>query len=464
MKKILYSAAALMFAFCTSVALSSCEDVPEPYNNPNASHGTITGGDDEDGDGDNTSVAKGTGTLEDPYNAVAANKYIATLAADTESDKDIYVKGKVVSISEAYSSNFGNASFYISEDGTTKNRFYVYRALYLGNQKYKDGQTALKEGDEVVICGKVVNYKGNTPETVQSKAYLYSLNGKTTADGSSTTTGVATGDGTLANPYNAVAANKLGESLADNASSDVVYIKGKVSSVKESYNSQYGNGTFYISDDGKTENQFYVYRALYLNNESYTDGKTNVQVGDDVVICGKITKYVSQYGTTIETVQKEAYLYSLKSNGGGSTGGGEEVIPGGFTVEASSFGFENATSVPSVTLSDGTVLTFDKGTNKNDPKYYTAGGGCIRMYPTNTMTVTSSKTIKQIVISCGSSSQGLGNASGNVSASNGTVAVDGSNLNITGINNKETIIKDISETTGIASQIYIKKLTIVYAE
>lgn len=463
MKKILYSAATLMFALCTSVALTSCEDVPEPYNNPNASHGTIADG-DEDADGDNTSVAKGSGTLEDPYNAIAANKYIATLPADTESDKDIYVKGKVVSISDAYNSNFGNASFYISEDGTSKNRFYVYRALYLGNQKYKDGQTALKEGDEVIICGKVVNYKGNTPETVQSKAYLYSLNGKTTADGSSTTTGVATGDGTLENPYNAVAANKLGESLADNASSGIVYIKGKVSSVKEAYNSQYGNGTFYISEDGKTENQFYVYRAMYLNNEAYTDGKANVQVGDDVVVCGKITKYVSTYGTTIETVQKEAYLYSLKSNGGGSTGGGDVVIPGGVTFEASSFGFGNGVAVPSVTLSDGTVLTFDNGGGRNTPTYYTAGGGCVRMYPSNTMTIKSSKTIKQIIIGCGSGSKGLGNASGDVKVSNGTIAVDGSNLNITGVNNKEIIVTDASTTTGIASQLYVKTLTFVYAE
>ena len=34
-------------------------------------------------------------------------------------------------------------------------------------------------GDEVVICGKLVNYKGNTPETVANKSYIYSLNGNT---------------------------------------------------------------------------------------------------------------------------------------------------------------------------------------------------------------------------------------------------------------------------------------------
>ena len=35
------------------------------------------------------------------------------------------------------------------------------------------------KGAEVIIYGKLMNYKGNTPETVSGKAYLYSLNGKT---------------------------------------------------------------------------------------------------------------------------------------------------------------------------------------------------------------------------------------------------------------------------------------------
>ena len=34
-------------------------------------------------------------------------------------------------------------------------------------------------GDDVIIYGKLMNYKGNTPETVANKSYLYSLNGKT---------------------------------------------------------------------------------------------------------------------------------------------------------------------------------------------------------------------------------------------------------------------------------------------
>ena len=51
------------------------------------------------------------------------------------------------------------------------------------NKPWVDGNTQIKVGDEVIICGKVVNYKGNTPETSSKKAYIYSLNGKTKEEG-----------------------------------------------------------------------------------------------------------------------------------------------------------------------------------------------------------------------------------------------------------------------------------------
>lgn len=37
------------------------------------------------------------------------------------------------------------------------------------------GQTDIKVGDEVIVCGKLMNYKNNTPETVSGGAYLFSL-------------------------------------------------------------------------------------------------------------------------------------------------------------------------------------------------------------------------------------------------------------------------------------------------
>lgn len=105
--------------------------------------------------------------------------------------------------------------------------------------------------------------------------------------------------------------------------------------MKEQYGTQFGNATFYISDDGKADNQFYVFRALYLNNEKYASGAT-LNPGDEVVVCGKVTNYM---GNTPETAQGKAYLVSLKSNGGGTSGGGDTG-----DTNAANGDFENWTS------------------------------------------------------------------------------------------------------------------------
>lgn len=104
---------------------------------------------------------------------IAAINYCKTLEAGVESDKEVYIKGKVVNIKEQFSTNFGNGSFYIADDETSE-KFYIFRSLYLGNKKWTASDPELKEGDEVVVCAKVMNYMGNTPETVANKTYLVS--------------------------------------------------------------------------------------------------------------------------------------------------------------------------------------------------------------------------------------------------------------------------------------------------
>ena len=193
------------------------------------------GGDTPSGD------AKGTGTLEDPFNSVAAATEALKLASGTVSDKPYYIKGKVSEIAKDKNGNvqnydygtYGNASFYVSDDGTTASQFYCYRVLYLGNKKWTEGAgDPLKVGDDVIVCAKLTNYNG-TPETQQNEGYLYSLNGKT--EGGSTgggdtgggTGGGDTGIGTYANPYT-VTSGIAAE--GDGAATKVqnVYIKGYI--------------------------------------------------------------------------------------------------------------------------------------------------------------------------------------------------------------------------------------------
>jgi hypothetical protein len=134
------------------------------------------------GGGDTPSGNAGT-TAANPFTPQQANAFVSGLPADQNTDKDYYIKGKIISISDnnQFNAKYGNCTFYISADGNeSADKFYVFRTLYLGNVKYTEG-TLPKAGDEVIICGKLVNYKGNTPETVANQSYIYSLNGSTSA-------------------------------------------------------------------------------------------------------------------------------------------------------------------------------------------------------------------------------------------------------------------------------------------
>lgn len=261
---------------------------------------------------------RGSGTLEDPYTVGGVLDYVKSLGADVESPQDVYIKGKISSVTEAYSSQFGNGTFVIKGESADET-FTVYRALYLGNKKWTDKDTQIKEGDDVIVCGKVIYFKGNTPETQQNKAYLYSLNGEVREAGSA---GTPAGEGTLDKPYNVAGVlNYINTLGADVESPSEVYISGEIAEVTEAYSSNFGNGTFTIKD-ADADAVFTVYRALYLGNQKYADGNTQIKVGDKVVVCGKVINYK---GNTPETQQNKAYLYSLNgTTAGGSSSGGEQ--------------------------------------------------------------------------------------------------------------------------------------------
>lgn len=125
--------------------------------------------------------AKGDGSEANPFNSVAAQKYTAALEAGKVTDKEFYIKGKVQSIKEQFSASYGNGSFYIADDANST-QFYIFRIYYFGGEKWKEGDMTLKEGDEIVVCAKLINYMGNTPETNQG-GKLISVNGKTSAGG-----------------------------------------------------------------------------------------------------------------------------------------------------------------------------------------------------------------------------------------------------------------------------------------
>ncbi len=448
----------MLVALMTAFTFTSCEDVPAPYDIPNGGNGGET----------TTEVAEGNGTVDSPYNPLAVVQYIKSLEAGVNSSNYVYIKG-IVSSTKEISAQFGNASFYISADGTTTGtQFYVYRVKGLGNKNIASDDE-VKVGDEVIICAKVVNYGGNTPETVQGEGYIYSLNGKTEG-GTTPSTGQATGDGSKENPFNSVAANQMASKLASGAKTDKqYYIKGKVVSVKEAFSAQYGNASFYISDDGKEDNKFYVFRTLYLGNEKWTEGKTNVAVGDEVVVCGSLINYM---GNTPETVQGETYLVSLKSNGGGTETPDTPEVGEGLTLdttngivtmmnsgvaEGSSIEVsvadmnltddgETGTEVTTITLSDGTKIEFDGGGETNKAKYFKKYQA-IRVYKNNGFTVTGKSKIAKIVFTC-DGAQYVGNKTATLTFSGNTA----------------TYKNVYTEEKGGGVQFRFKSVKIVYAK
>ena len=158
MKKFIYSC---LFLAMAAITFSSCEDVPAPYNMPTENESQKV-------------QPSGTGTAADPFNVAGVVKYIDEGgSAETE----VYVKGKVVSVVQgSWDANYGSLKYYISEDGTPTNQFYVYNGYAGPNRTKFTGEDALKQGDEVVICGKVDVHNGTKEFLVGN--YIVSLNGQ----------------------------------------------------------------------------------------------------------------------------------------------------------------------------------------------------------------------------------------------------------------------------------------------
>ncbi|MCH5306797.1 MAG: hypothetical protein J1E37_01855, partial [Prevotella sp.] len=344
------------------------------------------------------------------------------------------------------------------------------RVYYLGNKRYTANDTQIQVGDEVIVYGKVVNYKGNTPETVQGTAYLYSLNGVTVDTGDEGDTAEPKGTGTVTDPFNVAAAIAKCEEVGTAGSTETYYIRGKVGSITEQFSAQFGNGTFTMVDEGYSA-VFTAYRVKYLGNRSWKGGDTQIKVGDEVIVCGKVVNY---YGNTPETVQGDSYLYSLNgvTEGGSSSGGEDQGDQGGnseiirsvngttltltnpsvtastskVTIDFTALGWTHQQENPSASANDVSVA-FSVGDGGTTPKYWNTGNyDEIRVYAKNIFTITGSKPIAKIVATCTQTSY-VGN-----DTMTGTVS-----------GNTWTIINDHTSTSG-GTQLRMKSIEITYAQ
>lgn len=316
MKKI----AKLMTLALAVITLASCEDVPSPF-------GTVTPPKTQ---GESSTVEPaGDGTAAKPFNIAAAIAKCKEIGS-TESTEKYYVKGVVVNAGAA-DATYGNASFYMADEEDTSSKFYAFQVLGSDGKKMTPGY-AINVGDVVVIYGPIYNYKGNTPETAgKGAAYIVTINGKRTDEGSSTPTGDY---GTKDAPLTVAKALEVINGLEPAGSVSPAYVKGKISKV-QSFNDKYKSITYYISDDGSDTNALQVYSGKGLDGADFT-AQTDLQVGWTVVVTGELKKYVnSSTGATTPEINQSSTIVSIdKTTGGGNTtptgeakGSGTEADP-----------------------------------------------------------------------------------------------------------------------------------------
>jgi len=279
MKKIIYSVMMLAMA---AFSFTSCEDVPMPYDMPG-----YTSDKDEP-----IAQLVGDGTVENPYN-VASALYLITEGKTT--DQAVAVEGIISQIDEIDTGSFGNATYYISDDGTTGKQLQVYRGYYLNGARFKD-KAAIKVGDKVIVSGQLTYHNQKTPEFAQGSS-IYSLNGQ---GGGSVPAGEAKGSGTQADPFNVAAAIAKCKEIGTNPSTEKYYVKGTAvdgATADDSFN----NITFDIADtEGGAKFKCFQVKG--------TDGKPlpagyAIKKGDEVVVYGPIYNYS---GNTPETAGKSA--------------------------------------------------------------------------------------------------------------------------------------------------------------
>ncbi len=490
MKKIFLSMLAITMAAFT---FTSCEDVPEPYGIPGEE---IGGGDAA------TAEPSGDGTQANPFNVAAAIKYIQDGGSETT---DMYVKGIVVSVDKgSFDPTYGSLKYYISDNGTTSNQFRVYNGYAGPNRTKFSGEDALKPGDIVVICGKLVNYSGTLEFTTGN--YVVSINGSGDFGGDSgddqPTDGTYINE-TFANSFGSFTVNTVkgtpwtidsyGYAKATGfvaqgqpATPSASYIVSKavnMTSAKEakvSFDYILRYVTNYDEPIAGIENKVLV-TSNYTGDPTTTqwiditgtltevrDWKTWTKFTADVPadIMGKNNVVFALYYACEEssgTWEVKNFTVKEGKEEGGDTPGGE-VTENSITVTAVSFGLENGVEMGTRTLADGTVLTFDGGGNTNVPKYYNSGKN-IRIYPKNSVKITSTKKIASVILNCDQLADGtIYNASGDISAAPGSVNTNSTVVTVNAINANETLITNTSSTSGAPSQLRIVSFTINYAE
>ena len=184
--------------------------------------------------------------------------------------------------------NTQNCSFDLKDDTGTIVVWTVNNA--------SDYANTLKKGDKVTLRGAYMWFEdGSKHEVVDATI-------ENVEAGETPVAGTPEGSGTAEDPYNVAAAYKFiddGQYYGDADNPNVspeTYVKGVITSIEEVDTGQYGNATYVISD-GEGTAELEVFRGYYLNGEKFTS-KDQIEVGDEVVVVGQLTRFFETYEFT----------------------------------------------------------------------------------------------------------------------------------------------------------------------
>lgn len=208
-----------------------------------------------------------------------ATQICEALAADEQTATVYNIYGYVVSVKDAYSDQYKNETFYISDDKTATTGFYCFRC---------SGTEAVAVGDFVCVSAKLVNYKGNTPETVQSGSKYEKADENNHPE-------LLDAEEEKIETINVAKALEIGQALNNTSvgtevTTTVKYrVRGYCTGVKTEYSEQYGNETWYMGDVLGEKGDLQIYRGSVSGP---------IAEGDFVEVVGFITNYCGESETS----------------------------------------------------------------------------------------------------------------------------------------------------------------------
>lgn len=114
---------------------------------------------------------KGDGTQANPLDITRALAYAKLNKKDATT---YYIKGVISQIDEV-SLQYGNAGYFLSDDGTTTNQLQVFRGFYLNGDKFTDA-SQISVGMKVVLLGTLDFYEKTSTPQVGRNSKIISIN------------------------------------------------------------------------------------------------------------------------------------------------------------------------------------------------------------------------------------------------------------------------------------------------